>query len=352
MLFLTSAPQHSLWYLGLAAGPCRDDRCALVQTHWREDRVDFLLETLKAGPQDLFTELRTFPKLVSRPRDRLLHGRRVLAALTRYAREFRPDCIMVGNDSHPEFYAALRGAPDAIGVYVDDGWGTYRSRSECGGLAAAWQRLKTGASVRARRLTFGVDNERPALVGGSRAVHQAWIMAPDYANAALSGKLLQSIESEWFHDPRVVGHCAAAIRRAGLDPDCLQELDLLLVLPHEAFLRRHPELRGELQKLIDNCAARGGRVAFKHHPRMRAGGLHFPERQSVEIPQRLPAEILAPLLSQTLVVGIMTSALIFLPRLRPGIRVQALVPHAAMNDPVTRIYRNMGVELLEQAMPE
>jgi len=156
MLFLTSAPQHSLWYLGLAAGPCRDDRCALVQTHWREDRVDFLLETLKAGPQDLFTELRTFPKLVSRPRDRLLHGRRVLAALTRYAREFRPDCIMVGNDSHPEFYAALRGAPDAIGVYVL-ARGKRKAEAVARALEATWAPEVCPAQL-ARRGTWLLDD--------------------------------------------------------------------------------------------------------------------------------------------------------------------------------------------------
>lgn len=349
VLFLSSAPQHSLWYLGLATGPFRGARCALVQTHWREDRHDYLIEAISSGPRNLFAEIKSFPKLVTRLSDRLAHGRRVLESITRYARQLQPDYIIVGNDKHPEFYAALRGAPGAVGAYVDDGWGTYRSLDNPHGrVSAAARGLNSILSVWARYLTFGVMTERPDLVGGSRVVREAWVMIPEYVNSALSEKILRPMETAWFHDRRVIDACAGAVRLSGLDPDLLAKVRLLLVLPHDAFMRRHPQLRPALEKLARDYASNGETVAYKHHPRSRIEGLRLPRERCLEIPHRLPAEILAPLLGDTRVVGIMTSALIFLPRLQPAVRVQALVPRDSIGNPITRIYRKMGIEILDQ----
>lgn len=350
VLFLSSAPQHSLWYLGLATGPFRNARCALAQTHWREDRHDYLIEAMSSGPQALFAEFKSFPKLVTRLSDRISHGRRVLESITGYAERLQPDYVIVGNDKHPEFYAALRGAPHAVGAYVDDGWGTYRSLDDpFGGLSVAARELKYMLSVWARFLSFGVMTERPALVGGSHRVREAWVMAPEYVNAALSQKILRPMETSWFRDQRVIAACARAVGLSGLDPDLLAKVRLLLVLPHDAFMRRHPELRPALEQLALDHAGSGETVAYKHHPRSRVEGLRLPAERCLEIPNRLPAEILAPLLGDTLVVGVMTSALIFLPRLQPGIRVQAIVPRESISDPITRIYRKVGVDVLEHA---
>ena len=347
VLFLSSAPHHTLWYLGLAVGPFREARCVLIQTHWRKDRRDYLMETLETDSQGLFRELKSFPKLVSSARDRFLHGRRVLNSLSGYVRQVEPDRIIVGSDSHPEFYAALRGSPGAACAYVDDGWGSYRGTDTNVSAVIAWRRIKAQLSIWARRVSFGVDNERPLRIGGSRAVREAWVIAPKFVHGELAAKRLHTIESAWFHDTRVVAACSAAVRRSGLDPECLTRVGLVLVLPHPAFLRRHPQLYGPIEQLASDCARRGKLIAVKHHPRARADGLQLPAANSVEIPQRLPAEILAPLISDTLVVGAMTSTLIFLPRLNSRIRVQALTPPASANDPVTHIYRAMGVGILE-----
>ena len=346
ILFLSSAPHHTLWYLGLAVGRFHDARRVLVQTHWREDRHDYLMETLQADPQGLFAELKSFPKLVSRPSDRLLHGRRILDSISKYVTQVQPDLIFTANDGQLEFFAARRGAPDAAGAYVDDGWGSYRVDDNVSPAVLAWRRLMARLSIRVRRLSFGIDNDRPRRVGGSRTVQEAWVIAPEYVHGDLAAKTLHPIESAWFYDPRVISACAEAVKRSGMDPECLDRVGLLLILPHPAFLQQHPQLHGPIERLAADSARRGELIAVKHHPRARADGLRLPATDCVEIPQRLPAEILAPLISDTLVVGAMTSTLIFLPRLNSRIRVQALTPPVTANDPVTGIYRALGIGIM------
>lgn len=350
VLFLPSSPHHTLWCLALAAGPFRDARCVLAQTNWRADHREYLVETLRSRPCGLFAELTSFPKLVLRPRDRLLRARRLLASISRYARDLAPGHVVTGNDYRAEFHAALRGAPGAIGTYVDDGWGSYRNDTVTSGAAGTViDALKAGSVSAWRWLSFGVRTGRPGRIGGSAAVREAWVMAPALAHDKLAPKTLHAIEPAWLHDPRVLDTCTDAIRRSGLAAEDLDSVGLVLLLPHDEFLRRHPELRAAMERRAQACAARGELLAYKHHPRSRAQGLALPRDRCVEIPQRLPVEILAPFLRDTLVVGVMTSALIFLPRLQPRIRVEALIPSAAHADPVTRIYRSMGVHTLDLA---
>jgi hypothetical protein len=347
VLFLPSSPHHVLWCLGLAAGPFRDARCVLAQIACQEGRPEYLLEALQGNAQDLFAEVRSFPKPMTRPAHRFGRGRQVIGSITDWAREIDPQYVVAGSDMRPEFYAALRGAPRAIGAYIDDGWGTYRTAE--GFPIGPWRAMQSMIAVCARRLTLGVWTERPVLIGGSRAAREAWVMVPERVHAALSSKIVRPIEPAWFRDPRVVAVCRDAIGRAGLDPGRLTSVGLVMLLPWGPFVQRHPELREMIDRLIGEHTARGVAIAYKQHPRVRLDGVRLPSANCFEIPQRLPAEILATVLGEALVVGVMTSALIFLPRLQPGIRVQALVPQAAQHDPITRIYRAMGVGILGSA---
>jgi hypothetical protein len=175
------------------------------------------------------------------------------------------------------------------------------------------------------------------------------VMLPEMVHAGLAGKRLRQIESAWFKNPLVQRVCADAIARSGLDASSVARLantKLLIVVPHGSVLRQQPEIGRRLENLARDYVSRGLEVAYKYHPRSRAEGLQLPEA-GMEIPSRLPVEILAPMLRGTLVVGSLTAALIFLQKMGQDIDIQALAVNIPADNPVLKIYRQLGIEVVE-----
>ena len=75
-------------------------------------------------------------------------------------------------------------------------------------------------------------------------------------------------------------------------------------------------------------------------------GLNLPE-ECMEIPSRLPVEILAPMLSGALVLGSLTAALSFLQRMGRDIEIQAMAMNIPPDNPVLKIFRQLGIEVVE-----
>ena len=349
-LFLASTPLHSFFALGLMHGPYRDEPHALWLIDQPEGARDYLAEALQAagaGP-----ELRRFPALKSAG-----GPRRLLREISERAAALRPATIAVGNDHRLEFYAALRGWPAARRTYIDDGLYSYLPREDA---KPPW---REALSNWRRGLKYGLALERPSMVGGSRAVQDAYVLLPAQVHAGLAGKPVRALQRDWFDRPELRAICARAAARASFDATRAEAIGLLLLLPHPRFLRADPALAARLRELAAAHAARGATVALKSHP--DADRLALAEQLgalppgAVEVPARLPVEVLAPLLSGTLVVGGLTTALLSLRLLGRGLRVRSLEPAppaGAADTPRRRflaqaaeVYRAAGVRPLEPA---
>mgnify|MGYP001596157282 CR=1 FL=1 len=343
VLFMASTPLHSLWALGIAAGSFPDARCALVLIDQRDGDRDWIAETLADRMSTPFVEMRRFSEIGKTPWRKLTHARARMREVTAFTRQFAPDYVAVGNDRRAEFFAALAAAPQAMGAYLDDGTASYnQSPVPSTSQSPVIRRVVRGF----RSWIYGVPTEQEPYLGTSQAVQEAWVAWPEQVHAGLRSKRLHAIRPEWFQLPQVQTVCAEACRRAGLDHGALEGVQLLLAMPHDSLVRRQPGIRVQLQALVDRTLGQGGRVAIKRHPRSQVMPLTLPDTGVIEVPQRLPLEILAPLLSGTEVVGMLTSALIYFRCLNAGVRVASLVPDGYSESPILNIYRSLGVRLL------
>ncbi len=342
--FLASTPLHALISLSMMRGPFQDcDNTLALINRPGTGRLDLFAEALNTIKPPGISVLQ-IPRIKN---GGLGPGRALLRHISEITRELSPSLIAAGNDRRPEFYAAVRGCGSAKRVYIDDGLYSYVPNYGIRGTV----RQDLFRSV--RRLWCGLTTERPSLTGGSVAIEEAYILMPERAHAGLSGKIVHALQAEWFADPWVTRTCAAAVASVGVDVEVCRSIGLLVVLPHSHVLAAYPELRLQIEALASAHADKGALVAIKAHPGSDVElheQLRLPDRNTLTIPKALPVEALAPLLSGTLVVGALTSALLFLALLSDRIRVRSLTLPARSghqsqaDDQIQDIYGAMGIQ--------
>jgi len=311
-LFLAATPLHTFFSLGLMYGPMREGRRTLFLINRESDEFDPLGQAL-AGAGWPGVEVAEFKAMQGR-----FSARRSLNELTARVRALAPAAIAIGNDHRLEFYAAIRGAPDARRIYIDDGLYSYLPHRYA---KSSWRQ---GLSNWRRSLKYGLTIERPAFVGGSKAVQSAYVLLPNQVHAGLRAKPLQAFSPAWFAEPAVQQVCMEAAGIAGFDAHRCEALGLLVLLPHQRFIETKPELRQQLTSLVLQRLACGQTVALKSHPRAKRPAHELLGVRSdavVEVPAKLPAEVLAPLLRRTQVVGALTTSLLSLSVLGRATRV-------------------------------
>ena len=343
ILFLASTPLHTFFALGLMRGPYRDRAHTLAMIDQPPGVRDYIADALQADPEQAVAVVR-FPALRSG-----VPARSLLAQVSSFAARLAPSTIAVGNDHRLEFHAAVRGCPSARRTYIDDGLYSYLPHPDA---KPAWrERLSNWR----RGVKYGLTVERPRWVGGSSAVQDAYVLLPPQVHPGLAGKPVQALQRAWFADPWVAAICASAAALAGVDAQRCASIRLLVLLPHPGFLRAEPALARRIEALVHARLGRGEAVALKSHP--NAGGvpageqLRVPADRIVELPARLPVEVLAPLLpaGDTLIVGTLTTALLTLVLLGRGARVRSLVSQTSRgyNQRAMAIYASVGIRPLE-----
>lgn len=341
-LFLASTPLHSFWSIGLAAGPFSTQHNALALIDQRPGDVDYVVEAAQQTGFAHLSDHRRFERIGKGVVQKLTSARARMRDVQAYSAALRPDWVLVGNDRRAEFHAALRGSPSARGAYLDDGLFSYLPMPL--GPQPPWKRW---AVRQARRLAYGLHAEHPTHVGGSQAVQHAWVMLPYQVHAGLTEKSVHRLDPTWFRLPAARAVYAAAMTLAGIGPEQIRALRLLVLLPHDAFLREHPELLETLRGAVREHRASGHAVGLKRHPRSTGTPLPPGFESCVEIPHRLPAEVLAPFLDDVEIVGSLTSALITLVRLGHHVRARSLPSTAPIHPRVSTVYGAAGIGPLQ-----
>lgn len=327
-------------------GAFRDHSHTLALIDQRPGACDYIADALQAAGTPGLSVVR-FPVLGTRR-----SAREVLERISEFTAELAPATIAVGNDRRIEFYAAIRGCPSARRTYVDDGLYSYLPHRN---FKAAWrERLSNWR----RGLKYGVALERPSAVGSSRAVQDAFVLLPRSVHAGLAGKSVQPLRAEWFADPWVREICAAAAVRAGFGAAGCGAIRLLLLLPHPHFLEADADLRRRMEALARRYIERGEAVALKGHPGAPGKPAHqqlgLAAGDVIEVPARLPVEVLAPLLRGPLVVGTLTTALLSLALLGNEVSVRSLPTQARRGadpryeDQALEIYESVGILPLDE----
>lgn len=339
VVYVTSSPLHLFVALGLMCGPFRGARQAVAMINERPDRHDFLAEALRADPEGR-VQVERFLVL-----NRYGPARQILGAITDWVRQQAPDVLAAGNDSKLEFYAALRGAPQARVAYLDDGLYSYLPIRDS--QPAWWQRF---ANWR-RSVKYGVQVRQGQYLGGADAVHEGWVLLPQRVHPALAAKKVHRLEASWFADPWLRGLCVRAAGSAGFDAGRCRGIGLVMLVPQLDLMQRSAALRERFERVAALHAARGELIAIKRHPRATGTDFGFrldaPQAQWLEIPPRLPVEALVPLLAPgTRVVGALTTGLLTLALLGDRLEVRNITPPERGDDKAAR-FNNGAIEIYE-----
>lgn len=337
VLFLCTSPLHSLWALGLSAGPYAGDRCVL----WTYGGQDFIAEAARLRADSPFAEVRMLADAYRKNQHSSRGIRKALDDFRTGGCELAPDLIVVGNDRRKEFQALAHALPKTPVAYMDDGTGSYAPAPRRVGTANRWLRRML------RRMKYGFSCDLPDWKGASVRVELAWVAFPEHVHAELARKRVHAIDPAWLRRRPVIEICGEAMRLAGLDPAALTQCEQLLVLPLEGQLDTIDGLRTRIDSLVGQTLDYGGHLAIKRHPRSTECSLAFPDRgMIVEVPQRLPLEVMVPLLDRIQVVGTLSTALIYLHWMNPRVRVTAISTTLAPDHPVLTLYRKLGIRFL------
>lgn len=327
-LFLPSTPLHSFWSIGLAAGPFAGARNALALIDQRPGDVDYVVDAARSIGFAHLAEFHRFERVGKRPLDKLRRARRSVQTMRALSHRLAPRTVVVGNDRRAEFYAALRGMPGVSGAYVDDGLFSYVPMTR-----APRSRSLQWLSHSLRRLAYGVATEHPHSVGGSTAVSSGWVLLPQQVHKGLAGKPMDRLDPAWFRSAAARQVYARAMQLAGVDSAEVATLRLLVLLPHDRFLREQPRLFETLETAVRRRLDRGHTVAVKRHPRSTGHSLPGALSRCVEIPHRVPVEVLAPFLENTEILGSLTTAMISLVKLGANVRARSLSPLIGGSEP-------------------
>jgi hypothetical protein len=347
VIYLIASPLHLFVSLGLMCGPFRHHRHIVVLINRPSGQRDFLAEALESECERRASVSR-FPVL-----GRCEPARKTLAEISNFVSRHAPAVIAVGCDEYLEFYAAVRGWPQAKRVFLEDGLYSYLPVRNP--KPSWWQAISNWR----RSLKYGVPVERPAYLGGSRAVQESYVFMPRWVHRELARKPVHRLEREWFADPWLRNICIAAAEAAGFDAQRCRSIGLLMLLPRLTLLQESTELRQRFERIAHAHAKRGGLIAIKRHPRARGTDfglqLDLPSDQLIEIPPLLPSEALVPLLNaETLVVGARTTALLTLALLADQLRVRSVMSTsgetgatARFNEGALQIYQSVGIRTIE-----
>lgn len=250
--------------------------------------------------------------------------------------------IFTGNDRRMEFqyamHLATRGGSQPEGLYLDEGAATYLGHKSMHRLAH-------------RRIDPWIKKFRygriyhPAITTGA----SAWISTIHAAFPAAVHPLLQQkrtvpLETHPFKTAEFGALASAMLAEYPKVESDLQDVVLILTLPHEGSYRKSPQLYrtlyGELVQLL-----KPSQIAVKPHPRISRINLLkelFPGATLLE--HKLGLEAMLPLLrDDCMVMGDVSSTLLTTRWLRPELRVVALAGQAPGVSPLANLFRDLEI---------
>ncbi|MDO6564788.1 polysialyltransferase family glycosyltransferase [Amphritea sp. 1_MG-2023] len=242
-----------------------------------------------------------------------------------------PSNIYTANDRRIEFqYAMAHCHCKAIGHYIDDGTYTYLGRK------THWIKDKLIDNF-IKKISYGTWWKQPPTIGASDWISIAHVTFPKQVTPLLKGKNIKHLPLDITRS-EFTELSQACLENYPELAHSLQQLDALLLLPHESVLDST-----KINRLHTWITSKSGQcVAFKHHPRSTAK--HSLQLEGlIELPAELPIEIMLSLFKTNCILcGDISTALLTAKCLRPDLEVEALTS-ATIPDGWKELLSGIGV---------
>lgn len=314
-LFLASTPFNMLTAAMVAFDLPDRDQAILGLIDQPSQQRPFV-DALMAWQESPFTCIRLLSNQAKGKQKRRIR-QQAFSNIDQLLQSVSPDQVYTGNDRRIEFQYTMHKSESSVGVYLDDGTYSYL------GGKNHWLKDRLFDNL-VKKLAYGLWWKQPPTIGGSDWIQQTVLAFPDAAFSGLKSKQSRVLPQN-LSRPEFVSLARISINNAAIGEQDLLALDALLLLPHESVT--NPTIR---QRLTYWLAERGGRIAFKHHPRTlltsndgdkKAWGL--PEA-AIQVPAGIPMEVLLPLVKKDCqLAGDVSTALLTAKWLRPELDVTA-----------------------------
>ena len=340
--FFVSSPLHLLFSSNIALRHDGDKNIVVLMP--REGRpFSPFAEVLEQDPS-IFAEVISF-ETGNRPRKHAERKRR-MAVIKDALAQSPADRIYTGTDRRVEFQYAMHVAsgvnPDVIGIYVDDGMGSYLGHKSIDSVAHRY------LDPLAKKLLYGRWWDNPLMIGASSWISEIHVAYPDLVHELLKPKKSVAIDKAVFRDPRFLSLCERLLRFRNVDDQSVRDVDVVIVLTHESF---YPDPDAHLESLVQAVSRQdpAAKIAVKPHPRSeRAESWRDQYPDLLFLDSKVSMELYLPLVRERcVIIGDISSALFTANWFSEGTRIVAVdLPHAVpthIEDNLARLFQELGI---------
>ncbi|MEW6238639.1 MAG: polysialyltransferase family glycosyltransferase [Candidatus Omnitrophota bacterium] len=348
-LYMISTPLNLFLASGIALSKREEENAYLCFIDQISLEDNLYIEQTKQWKDSPFLEVHAFSGRGLPAIEKWNHRKKLISSLRSLAEHIRPVKIYTGNDRRYEFqyliHHARRINESVTGIYLDDGMCTYVRRNN--------HRLRNILFDQwLKKIFYGIWWDQPAIVGASKYIDECWLAFPEHVHPIIKKTIHHKASASLFSHSAIRSLSQQLLLASGMDITCLQNIDILLTLPHVTIMDRIPNYRPEMIKLVETITRNGGKAAIKYHPRQigedEIGLLKFQNTQL--IPANASFEALLPSMPANIaIVGDISTTLLSARWLRDDLRVISIGCNA---NKLQKIYipffKKIGVIVLDK----
>jgi hypothetical protein len=319
---------------------CQQDEPAVLCVISATTNLRRLVENYQACSDQGYTEV-IFLKSMSSPLKEYLRGKNSLFSKIRdIVTSVRPDRIYTGNDRRIEFqYAAtlVKNTSLCKTAYLDEGIYTYISRGQ------SHKKFQNKCRALIKKAQYGSWWEDTNQLGESTHIDEKIVFFPCLLSP--ENKEITPFPVSVFQQPEFRHMCHRLLNSFQLNPDEMEEIDVIYTLPFENLLLTNKDYLISVRKILDSLPQHC-QLALKNHPRNKrsVNALLETSHTFTEIPCHIPFEFTLPFLSHCYILGDASSTLMMSRLIRPEITVISLSPDLAKDyDSIADLFRSVGI---------
>ena len=340
--FFVSSPLHLLFSSNIAL--CHEGDNNIVVLMPREGRpFSPFAEVLEQDPT-IFAAVISFE--TGNRRKKHAERKRRMAVIEDALLQNPADRIFTGTDRRVEFQYAMhiasRSNPDVVGIYVDDGMGSYLGHKSIDNIAHRY------LDPLAKQLLYGRWWDNPIMIGASKWISEIHVAYPHLVHDLLKSKRAVAIEKAVFRDARFLALCERLLQSRNVDNQSVRDVDVIIVLTHESF---YADADAHLENLVRAVSRHdpSARIAVKPHPRSEQAESwrgRYPELLFLDA--KVSMELYLPLVQERcVIIGDISSALFTADWFGENTRIIAVdLPHAVpthIEDNLARLFLELGI---------
>lgn len=293
-VYFSSTTLH-LYTAAAIAAERKDEDAYLVIIDQPEDKPCTLHDIVLQWEQSPFTGSYVFNGRHQGICNKVKKRKKMFSELLELIRQLKPEHMFVGNDRRIEFQYAMHASKklgfNTTGHYMDEGTFTYTGRKASSSFTD-----KVIDNI-AKKVIYGSWWQNPPSVGASAWVDIIHVAFPELIHESLKSKTVEQLNPDAFLSDGIRSLSALIIDAAKFDVSRLNNIDVLITLPHESLFAENRLYKQNINHVIDTLKDEGLVVAVKYHPRGQSlDPLQLEDKASLLLPPQISFEALLPLL--------------------------------------------------------